>query len=130
MVRSVEHTTVRRQLDGQEETVTSEWFWVTSLPARLAPVKTVVRAGHGRWHIENRAFNELGCQWHGDHAYRHDTHALLACTLLLFIAYNLFHAFIEHNLKPQARAGRTEKYWAGIIAAELAIAFHRKPKPT
>lgn len=129
VVRSVEHTTLRRQLDGQEETVASEWFWVTSLPARLAPVKTVVRAGHRRWHIENRAFNELGGQWHGDHAYRHDTHALLACTLLLFIAYNLFHAFIEHNLKPQARAGRTEKYWADLIAAELAVAFHRRPKP-
>lgn len=130
VVRSVEHTAIRRQLDGNEETVSSEWFWVTSLPARLAPVKTVVRAGHGRWHIENRAFNELGSQWHGDHAYRHDAHALLACTLLLFIAYNLFHAFIENNLKPQARAGRTEKYWAGLIAAELAVAFHRRSKPT
>jgi len=42
---------------------------------------------------------------------------------LLYIAYNLFHAFIERNLKPQVRAGRTNKYWADLIAAEFITAF-------
>ena len=50
--------------------------------------------------------------------------------LLLFIAYNLFHAFLDRNLKPQARAGRSEKYWADLIAAEFVVLFHRSPKPT
>ncbi len=130
VVRSMERTTIHRQLNDKDETVESEWFWVTSLPTRLVETKTVVHAGHGRWHIENRAFDELCNEWHGDHAYKHHANALLACTLLLFIAYNLFHAFIERNLKPQARDGRSEKYWADLIAAELAVAFHRRPKPT
>lgn len=130
VVRSVEHTLIRRQLDREEETVVSEWFWVTSLPARLVPTEAIVRAGHGRWGIENYGFNELGNQWHGDHAYKYTAHALLACTLLLFIAYNLFHAFIDRNLKPQARVDRSCKYWADLIAAEFAAAFHPYAEPT
>jgi hypothetical protein len=130
VVRSVEETTIRRQNGREKETLVSEWFWVTSLPALRATTATIVRAGHARWDIENRAFNELGNQWHGDHVYRYTAHAMIACTLLVFIAYNLFHAFLERNLKPRARAGRTEKYWADLIAAEFAVAFHRAPNPT
>jgi len=130
VVRSREDTTVRRQHDREEDILESEWFWVTSLPPWLATTETIVRAGHGRWGIENRAFNELCNQWHGDHAYRYTAHALVACTLLLFIAYNLFHAFLDRNLKPQARTGRSEKYWADLMAAEFVVAFHRRPKPT
>jgi hypothetical protein len=130
VVRSVEQRTVRRQHSREDEILVSEWFWVTSLPVLLATTETIVRAGHGRWDIENRAFNELCNKWHGDHAYRYTAHALIACTLLLFIAYNLFHAFLDRNLKPQARAGRSEKYWADLIAAEFAVAFHRPHKPT
>ena len=129
VVRSVEQTTVRRQKDREEEALESEWFWVTSLPVFLADTKTIVRAGHGRWGIENHGFNELSNQWHGDHACRYTAHALLACTLLLFIAYNLFHAFIERNLKPQVRDGRSQKYWADLITAEFVVAFHRAPHP-
>jgi hypothetical protein len=129
VVCSLEQTTIHRQLDDKNEIVESEWFWVTSLPKWRATTKTVMEAGHGRWGIENLAFNELCNQWKGDHAYRYTAHALMACTLLLFIAYNLFHAFIEYNLKPQVRAGRSEKYWADLITAEFATAFHRTPKP-
>jgi len=130
VVRSLEYTTIRRQKDGKKETLRSEWFWVTSLPPLLASTQTIVRAGHGRWGIENQGFNELGNQWHGDHGYRYHAHALLACTLLLFIAYNLFHAFIQRNLKPKARAGRSQKYWADLVAAEFATIFHPYAKPT
>lgn len=129
VVRSLERTTVRRQKGREQETLESEWFWVTSLPVHLASTKTIVRAGHGRWGIENHGFHELSNQWHGDHGYRYTAHAFLACTLLLFIAYNLFHAFIERNLKPQVRAGRSQKYWADLIAGEFVVAFHRVPHP-
>lgn len=130
VVRSFEQTIVRRQNERAKETLTTEWFWVTTLPVLVASTETIVHAGHGRWGIENYGFNEIANQWHGDHGYRYNAHALLACTLLLFIAYNLFHAFLERNLKPQVRAHRTEKYWADLIAAELILAFHRPPKPT
>lgn len=129
VVRAVETTTVKRQKSKQEDTLETEWFWVTSLPPLLASTRTIVRAGHGRWGIENQGFNELCNQWHGDHAYKYNAHALVACTLLLFIAFNLFHAFIERNLKPQARAGRTAKYWADLINAEFHVRFHPYAAP-
>lgn len=129
VVRTLEESAVKRQIDGQVEQCVCEWFWVTSLPRQLAATQTVIHAGHGRWGIENQGYNELCNQWHGDHAYKYNTHALTACTLLLFIAYNLFHAFLERNLKPQARAGRSQKYWADLIAAEFATLFHRCVAP-
>jgi len=46
---------------------------------------------------------------------------------MLFIAYNLFHTFLERNLKPQAREGRSEKYGADLIAADFVATFHRSP---
>lgn len=132
VVRSVEKTTVKRQHDSEEETLLSEWFWVTSLPRAQASTQLIVRAGHGRWGIENQGFNELSNQWHGDHAHKYHAHALLAGTLLLFVAYNLFHAFVERNLKPDVRVGRTQKYWGDLIAADFATAFHShaRAKPT
>jgi len=129
VVRSVEHRTIKRQRTKSEETIETEWFWVTTLPPMLASTRTIVHAGHGRWGIENHGFNELVNQWHGDHAYKYNAHALIACTLLLFIAVNLFHAFIERNLKPQVRAGRTAKYWADLIAADFLVRFHARAAP-
>ena len=119
-----------RKKQREPEVRESEWFWVTSLPQFLASTKTVVCAGHRRWHIENYGFNELSNQWHGDHAYRYHGHALIACTLLLFIAYNLFHAFVECNLKPQARAGRTRDYWSRCINAAFVTAFYPEARAT
>jgi len=130
VVRSVETTTVKCQRSKTTEILESEWFWVTSLPAELVSTRTIVRVGHGRWDIENQGFNELCNQWHGDHGYRYNAHALIACTLLLFIAYNLFHAFITRNLKPQVRAGRSQKYWADLVAAEFIILFSPNAAPT
>jgi hypothetical protein len=129
VVCAVETTTVRRQKDKEPETLETEWFWVTSLPTCLADTHSIVRAGHGRWGIENCGFNELSNRWHGDHAYKYHAHALLACTLLLFIAYNLFHAFVDRNLKPQVKAGRTVQYWADLLAAEFTTVFHRAHAP-
>ncbi|MBI2424148.1 MAG: transposase [Candidatus Hydrogenedentes bacterium] len=130
VVRAVEESVVRRQRSKTNETSVSEWFWVSSLPPEKASTALIVRAGHGRWGIENQGFNELSNQWHGDHGYKYDAHALLAATLLLFIAYNLFHAFVTRNLKPEIRSGRTDKYWADLIAAEVVATFHPYPAPT
>jgi hypothetical protein len=130
VVRSVETSEIKRQKNGETEQQETEWFWVTSLPPETASTSSIVRAGHGRWDIENHGFNALCTFWHGDHAYKYNAHALLACTLLLFIAFNLFHAFRERNLKLEIRIGRTAKYWAELIAAEFCLLFHPRPAPT
>jgi hypothetical protein len=37
----------------------------------------------------------------------------IECFLLVaFLAYNLFHAFFALNLKPAARRGTTQRFWA------------------
>jgi hypothetical protein len=119
VVRSEETYSVRRQVNGQVEQEHATWMWVTSLPAAQASTQRVVRLGHARWDIENYGFNELVNGWHTDHVYRHHANAIEAFTLLAFLAYNLFHAFLRLNLKPQLRQGKTEAFWAHLLAAEI-----------
>jgi hypothetical protein len=47
---------------------------------------------------------------------------------MAFLAYNIFHAFIGLNLKPQLRDSKPEKYWACLIAAELYSGAGTTPK--
>ncbi len=86
-------------LNKQMSQEKSEWMWVTTLPVARASTALVVHLGHARWDIENYGFNELVNGWHADHIYKHDPQAIEAFTLLAFLAYNLFHAFLARNIK-------------------------------
>jgi hypothetical protein len=119
--RSVETKCIPRGRTGQEETVRSEWVWVTTLPQRTASTGTIVRLGHGRWAIENYGFNELANQWHADQVYKHAPNALLVLWLLVCLAYNLFHTFLSRNVKPVLRARHSAIYFAQFIAANLRV---------
>ena len=66
-----------------------------------------MRFGHQRWDIENYSFNGLVNEWHADHVFKHDAGAIKCFLPVAFLAYNIFHAFIALNLKPQARQGKT-----------------------
>ena len=119
VVRSQENRTVRRQLDGKDELLTSDWIWVTTLPAQSVPTGRIVAFGHQRWDIENHGFNDLVNGWHADHIYRHDPNAIECFLLLAFLACNIFQAFFALNLKPQIRNGRTRAFWSSLMAAEI-----------
>lgn len=119
VVRSEETYGVRRQANKLVEQEHASWVWVTTLSPAQASTELVVRLGHARWDIENYGFNELVNGWHADHVYRHQPNAIEAFTLLAFLAYNLFHAFLTLNLKPQLRQGKTEAFWAHLIAAQI-----------
>jgi len=119
VVRSQETYTVRRQLSGLVSEERAEWVWVTTLSATQASTELIVRLGHARWDIENYGFNQLVNDWHADHVYRHHPNAIEAFTLLAFLAYNLFHAFLTRNVKPQLRHGKTESFWVHLIAAQI-----------
>jgi hypothetical protein len=125
VVRSEETRTVRRQRTKEKETLTSEWLWATSLPKQKADTPTIVRIGHGRWNIENQGSNELVNQWHADHIYHHDTNAMVAMLLLLYLAYNLFHAWLGRGLKPQLR----QRHTALHFACQLKAAFYHGLSP-
>jgi hypothetical protein len=118
VLRSLETRTVRRQRDQTQEIQTSDWMWATTLPATV-PTEQVVHYGHLRWDIENYGFNQLGQQWHCDHVFRHHPNAIECFLLLAFLAFNLYYAFYALNLKAAARTGRTENFWAKLIAADL-----------
>jgi hypothetical protein len=128
VVRSLETYSVRRQLDRTVTQETSDWVWVTTLPPQQAPTARIVAWGHQRWDIENFGFNELVNGWEADHIYKHDAKAIEAFLLMTFLAYNIFHAFIGLNLKPQLRNSKPEKYWACLIAAQLYSDAGTTPK--
>lgn len=119
VVRSQETYSVKRQLDRKTELVTAEWIWVTTLSAAQISTQQVVSWGHQRWDIENCAFNELVNHWHADHVYKHDGQAMECFLLEIALAFNIFHAFLIRNVKPQIRQKRTVMFWAELMAAEL-----------
>ncbi len=132
VVRSLETTTIRRQIGGEEKQETSDWMWVTTLSRQKVCTEDVVNLGHGRWDIENKELNELVNSWHADHVYKHDPVAIEAFWLLTMLAYNLFHAFINLNLKPKLRYKYTCLHWSRVIAAEIYYleVHYLSPVPT
>jgi hypothetical protein len=91
-----------------------KWGWAIQVP-----LHRIVHLGHQRWDIENYGFNELANEWHSDHVFKHDRGAIECFLLVTFLAYNLFHAFLARNVKPAARQGKSQIFWARLIAAEL-----------
>ena len=89
IVRSIEITTIRQRIGGQriEHEPTSEWIWVTTLPAAEVIAETIVIFGHERRRIENEGFNELCNEWPANHYFHHHTTSITALWLFLFIAH-------------------------------------------
>jgi hypothetical protein len=121
VVRSLETSTVRRRCADEETETVSEWIWATNMPKTVAGTEAIVHIGHARWRIENNGFNELVNEWNADHVYKHEPNAMLVFLLLLLLAYNVFHAFLSLNLKPQLRARHTHRHFARLVAAEFYV---------
>lgn len=119
VVRSLETKTVRRRLTGQKESCNSEWMWATTVSKERVGTEHFVVTSHKRWDIENKAFNELVNSWHADHVYKHTPTAIEACWLLTMLAYNIFEAFINLNLKPIIRKAHSKQHLARMISAEV-----------
>jgi len=125
VVRSVETSSLRRHT-GAEEKTTSEWIWAVTIPKTRLATEGVLSLGHGRWSIENEGgFNELVNVWHADHVYKHTANAILAFWLMALLVFNLFHAFLNRNVKAVRRAGHTAKYFLDLIAAEFHLLIGR-----
>jgi hypothetical protein len=67
----------------------TRWTWITNLPLGKSQVKRVMRAGRGRWKIENETFNTLKNQgYHFEHNYGHgERHLATALTMLMLLAF-------------------------------------------
>jgi hypothetical protein len=72
---------------------TSHWWWMVSEGLQGYRCKVVYEAGHRRWGIENKAFNELTQFYHLEHCYHHEPVAMLAQMLILILGFVLFSAY-------------------------------------
>lgn len=104
VVRSIE-----KQLKGKKQKngewvykeETKNWLWCLISPegGERPDGELAVKWGHARWDEETRGFCELTQHWHLDHCYRHNPTAMLACLMILFMAFTLTTIFFQRNLK-------------------------------
>ncbi|MGH9669948.1 MAG: transposase, partial [Terriglobales bacterium] len=122
VVRSLEEKRLRERIGGQwiERTVTQDWRWAVVFPDAQQPAAEKIRQwGHARWDEETRGFGELTKHWHLDHCYRHHPTAMLACLLILFLAFVLTTVFFTRNLKAPLRQGKTRLHLARLLYDDL-----------
>jgi hypothetical protein len=83
----------------------SDWWWMVCDNLKGYPPQAVYEAGHRRWGIENKAFNELTTYYNLEHCYHHEPVAMLAQMLILILGFVLFNAFATLHSQ-QVRMGK------------------------
>ena len=99
VVRSEEKWVERRVRGGRKERKSqrSQWVWGASAQLDGYAAEVVYQAGHRRWGIENKAFNELTQAYHLEHCYHHDPTSMLVQMLILVFGFTLFTVFALHS---------------------------------
>jgi len=120
VVRSEERWVEKRVRGGRKEQKPrrSLWVWAASEELNGYPAQVVYQAGHRRWGIENKAFNELTQGYHLDHCYHHDPTSMLVQMLILIFGFTLFTAFALHS-----QLVRLGKLTLKALAHELDLAL-------
>jgi len=75
------------------------FFCATTLPKWKAKANTIRKIVHAKWGIENHGIKELKENWYMTHNFHHHPNATFALLLLLFLAYNLFYAYVKRQMK-------------------------------
>lgn len=104
-----------RQRQGKAwktQTKRSHWRWVASAGLDQVPAKGIWQIGHGRWAIENKAFNLLTRSYHLTHCFHHHPVAIVAWLLLSLLAVNVTTLFYRHWIVPRAQADYT---WSDLL---------------
>ena len=104
-----------RQRRGQtwiHEAKQSHWRWVATEGLNHVPAQAIWQMGHGRWGIENQAFNLLTQTYHLSHCFHHHPVAIVAWLLITLLAVNLTSLFFRHWVAPHAEADFT---WSDLI---------------
>jgi len=87
-------------VSGEKVYIKDETFLcMTTLPAELADADIVRRIVHAKWGIENNAIKDLKDNWYMEHNFHHHPNATYALLLILFMAHNLFYAYVFRHLK-------------------------------
>ena len=127
VVRSIEKQLKgkRRKNEGwvyKEET--KDWIWCLVSPegGEKPDGELIAKWGHARWDEETRGFCELTRRWHLDHCYRHNATAMLACLMILFMAFTLTTIFFQRNLKGMWRSF-TRVTLARLLMDDLVLPY-------
>jgi len=78
----------------------SDWWWMLDEALKAYPLEMAYHAGHRRWGIENKAFNELTQHYHLEHCYHHEPVSMLAQMLILMLGFVLFSAYAALHSQP------------------------------
>ena len=107
VVHSQEKWTDKKVVGGKKisQPNSSDWWWMLCEKLQGYPSEMAYHAGHRRWGIENKAFNELTQHYHLEHCYHHEPVAMLAQMLILMLGFVLFSAYaVLHS--QQVRLGQ------------------------
>jgi hypothetical protein len=80
----------------------SHWRWVVTSGLAPVPLQAIWQMGHGRWGIENHAFNLLTRHYHLRHCFHHHPVAMVATLLIWLLAVNVTRLFYRHWVQPRA----------------------------
>jgi len=107
VVHAEERWTEKKILGGEKisQRRGSDWWWMLDEDLKGYPLEMAYGAGHRRWGIENKAFNELTQYYHLEHCYHHEPVSMLAQMLMLMLGFVLFGAYaVLHS--QQVRLGQ------------------------
>lgn len=121
----VAHETWRQAVRVGGRTVVEDkqahWRWLASQELETLTCEQVWQVGHGRWGVENHAFNELTQHYHLEHCPHHEPVAVVAWLLILVLAMNLFEVFARVH----GRVLRLGKLTLREIAKQLERGLER-----
>jgi len=79
---------------GEKVYIKEETFLcMTTVPVELADANTVRQIVHAKWGVENKD------NWYMEHNFHHHPNATYALLLILFMAHNLFYAYVFRHMK-------------------------------
>ncbi len=97
----------------------SNWWWMFCIQLEGMGPRVIYEAGHWRWGIENKAFNELTQFYALGHCYHHHLRAMVAQMLILMLGFVLFNAYALLHSQP-VRLGQVS---LKELAQELNLAL-------
>jgi hypothetical protein len=97
----------RRGKTWIHETKQSHWRWAATEGLNHVPAQAIWQMGHGRWDIENQAFNLLTQAHHWGHCFHPHPVAIVAWLLITLLALNLTTLFFRHWVAPRAETDFT-----------------------
>jgi hypothetical protein len=103
--------------------IENTFLCVTTLPKFRASANTIRQIVHAEWGIENNGFKNLKDNWFMQHNFHHHHNATFAILLILFMAYNLFYAYLLRQMKTYFLYNLTQKE---VIEEFLYSYIHQK----